>query len=175
MKIAIGYPPLEEKFIPLLSQNRQFQWFHSPTFIYPVVPALAATLLKKEGHEVFWLDGIAEKWSYQQWLNELKKAKPEILVMETKTPVIKKHWKIINQLKQLTIDNHQLAIILVGDHVTALPEESFLNSSVDYVLTGGDYDFLLLNLVNHLTKREKLEPGIWYREKPKNKNTQAFI
>jgi len=174
MKIAIGYPPLEEKFIPHLSQNRQFQWFHSPTFIYPVVPALAATLLKKEGHEVFWLDGIAEKWSYQQWLNELKKAKPEILVMETKTPVIKKHWKIINQLKKLTIDNHQLAIILVGDHVTALPEESFLNSSVDYVLTGGDYDFLLLNLVNHLTKREKLEPGIWYREKPKNKKTEKI-
>ncbi|MCX6726188.1 MAG: radical SAM protein [Candidatus Shapirobacteria bacterium] len=52
--------------------------------------------------------------------------------------------------------------------MTALPEESFKNSKVDYVLTGGDYDFLLLNLANHLAKKEKLEAGIWYREQ-KNK------
>jgi radical SAM superfamily enzyme YgiQ (UPF0313 family) len=162
MKIAIGYPPLEsKKGIPLLSQNRQFQWFHNPTYIYPVVPACAATMLKNAGYEVVWLDGIAEKWTYQKWLSEVKKAKPDLIVMETKTPVIKKHWKIIKEIKKLR--NLEIKVVLVGDHVTALPEESFENSLVDYVLTGGDYDFLLLNLVNHLTKKEKLEPGIWYR------------
>ncbi len=41
MRIAIAYPPLpSEKGVPLLSQNRQFQWFSRPTYIYPVVPAL---------------------------------------------------------------------------------------------------------------------------------------
>jgi len=172
MKIVIGYPPLKSpKGIPLLSQNRQFQWFHSPTYIYPVVPAWAATMLKKGGYEVAWLDGIAEEWSFNQWLEKIKEEKPDLLVMETKTPVVKRHWKIINKLK---IKNSKLKIILVGDHVTALPEESFKNSSVDYVLTGGDYDFLLLNLVNHLTKGEKLEPGIFYRDGKKIKNTGKF-
>ena len=170
MKIAIGYPPLESgKGTPLLSQNRQFQWFNSPTYIYPVVPATAATMLKNAGYEVFWLDGIAENWTYQEWLSEVKKIKPDLIVMETKTPVVKRHWQIISNIK------HQISnikIVLVGDHVTALPEESMQNSPVDFVLTGGDYDFLLLNLANHLTKGEKLEPGIWYRlnEKIKNKN-----
>ena len=50
MKIAIAYPPIENnKGIPLLSQNRQFQYFNNPTFIYPVVPAYAATMLKLDG------------------------------------------------------------------------------------------------------------------------------
>ena len=172
MKIAITYPPLEKaKGTPLLSQNRQFQWFHSPTYIYPVVPAYAATLLKKAGYEVAWLDGIAENWTFNQWLRKLKQAAPDLVMIETKTPVVKKHWKIIKKLKNV---NKKLRVVLVGDHVTALPKESFENSPVDYVLTGGDYDFLLLNLANHLSKGEKLEPGIWYREKNKIKNTGRF-
>src|SRR4030043_1381027 len=175
MKIAIAYPSLEsKKGVPLLSQNRQFQWFKSPTYIYPVVPAYAATLLNKAGYEVCWLDGIAEKWTYKQWLEQLKEAKPDMVVMETKTPVIKKHWKIINQLKKLDTGYWKLATVLVGDHVTALPKESFKNSQVDYVLTGGDYDFLLLNLVNHLTKGEKLEQGVYYRDQGKIRNSGKF-
>jgi anaerobic magnesium-protoporphyrin IX monomethyl ester cyclase len=169
MKIAIGYPPLESnKGVPLLSQNRQFQWFHHPTFIYPMVPAYAATLLKKAGHEVVWLDGIAEKWRQAKWLDQVKKEKPDLMVLETKTPVVKKHWQIIKKLQPLKT-------VLVGDHVTALPKESFENSPVDYVLTGGDYDFLLLNLVNHLTKKTKLEPGIWLRQGKKIKSTGQFL
>ncbi|MDD2349140.1 MAG: B12-binding domain-containing radical SAM protein, partial [Kiritimatiellae bacterium] len=58
MRIAIAYPPLpSDKGVPLLSQNRQFQWFSRPTYIYPVVPALAATQAHRAGHEVAWLDG----------------------------------------------------------------------------------------------------------------------
>jgi anaerobic magnesium-protoporphyrin IX monomethyl ester cyclase len=174
MKIAIGYPPLvNKKGIPLLSQNRQFQWFYHPCFIYPVVPAQAATLLKNSGYEVFWLDGIAEKWTFQRWLLEVKKIKPDLIMMETKTPVIKIHWKIIDQIKK---ENPRTKIVLVGDHVTALPNESFNKSKVDYILTGGDYDWLLLNLAKHLDKKEKFEPGIYYRnQKKKVLDTGKFI
>ncbi len=72
MKISISYPPLHsEKGVPLLSQNRQFQYFQSPTYIYPVVPAYAATLLENAGYDVVWDDGIAEEKTYSQWLNDL--------------------------------------------------------------------------------------------------------
>jgi len=172
MKIAITYPPLAGiKGTPLISQNRQYQVFHHPTYIYPIVPAYAATLLKKAGHQVIWLDGIAEKWSYRQWQARLKKEKPDLIVMETKTPVVKRHWQIINQLKK----TEQGKLVLVGDHVTALPKESLKKSQVDYVLAGGDYDFLLLNLVNYLVKKEKLEPGIWFRQGSQIKNTGQFL
>ncbi len=160
MKIFISYPPLiSEKGIPLLGQNRQFQWFNSPTYIYPVVPAYTATLLKNNGYDVVWDDAIAEGLSYESWRERLFQAKPDLLVIETKTPVIKRHWRIINELKETA--NWPLKIVLVGDHVTARSEESLRYSKVDYVLVGGDYDFGVLNLVKFLTEKIQLEGG-WY-------------
>lgn len=165
MKIAIAYPPLNaEKGAPLLSQNRQFQYFKEPTYIYPVVPAQAATMLNKAGHDVYWIDGIAEGISYDDFLKRVADIKPDIIAMETKTPVVKQHWRIVDDLKKLaagdpstssgTSSGHwHLVTVLFGDHVTALPQESFDNSKVDFVLTGGDYDFLLLDLCNFF------EPG----------------
>jgi len=144
MKICIGYPPLKSKNgVPLLSQNRQFQWFKSPTYIYPVIPASAATLLQSQGHQVVWLDGIAENWSFKQWFDRLKAEQPDLLFMETKTPVIKQHWQIIKKLKT---QNAKLKIVLGGDHVTALPKETWKNCPVDYIIKGGHYDLELLAL-----------------------------
>jgi len=173
MKISISYPPLySENGIPLLSQNRQFQYFKSPTYIYPVVPAYAATMLTNANHEVVWDDAIAEQKTYHQWLTELGHVAPDLVVIETKTPVVKRHWAIIADLKHSLPDSK---VVLVGDHVTALPLESMEQSKIDFVLTGGDYDFLLLNLVNFISKKTSaLEPGIWLREHNAIKSTGKF-
>ena len=101
MLISISYPPLEsKKGIPLLSQNRQFQWFNSATYIYPVIPAYAATLLKNNGYKVMWDDGIAEELTYGQWRERIIREKPDIIAMETKTPVAEMHWKIIGEMRE---------------------------------------------------------------------------
>lgn len=172
MKVSISYPPLEsEKGTPLLSQNRQFQWFSHPCYIYPMVPAYAATLLKLAGHEVSWDDGIANEISLEDYYSRMEKLQPELIAIETKTPVVKTHWKIIDRLKERVPD---AKIALMGDHVTALPEESLRNSGADCILTGGDYDFLLLNLANNLENGEELEPGIWYSKNGAIKNTGLF-
>jgi len=191
MKIVISYPPIDtNKGYPTLGQNRQFQFFKEPTYIYPVIPATAATLLKQAGHEAIWNDCIAENWSYARFLEFIKKENPDLVAFETKTPVVKQHWKIIDELKA---QSPRLKVVLFGDHVTALPEESFRNSKVDFVITGGDYDFLLLNLCNFLqTKRLspqisnkletketvsadiELEPGIYYRDNGQIRNIGKF-
>ena len=172
MKIIISYPPLTGKGCPLLSQNRQFQWFHNPTYIYPVVPASAATLLKTDGYNVIWNDAIAEGWDYKKYQKFLIDEKPDLVAIETKTPVIKQHWAIIDDIKNI---NPGSKVALFGDHVTAFPEESMLNSKVDYVLTGGDYDLLLFNLCNHIENGANLEPGIWFRANGEIKNTGNFV
>ena len=172
MRIFISYPPIEsKKGVPLLSQNRQFQWFSNPSYIFPVITASAATLLKDNGFEVIWDDGIVAGQKYQEWFNNLKKEKPDLIVIETKTPVIKRHWQIINQIKNKL---PKTKVVLMGDHVTALPRESLENSLVDYVLTGGDYDFMLLNLANYLIKNESLEPGWYYQDNGQIKDTGQF-
>ena len=85
MRIAIAYPPLEsEKGVALLTQNRQFQWFSRPTYIFPVVPATAATMLKEAGCEVLFLDGIAAEMKAEEFESRLQSFKPDLIVLETK-------------------------------------------------------------------------------------------
>ena len=176
-RVAISYPPMpDEKGTPCLGQNRQFQWFKNPTYIYPMVPSYAATLLKSQGYDVMWDDGIAEELSQDEWLERIKKFKPNFIIFESKTPVIKRHWKVIDVIKR---EIPGVRVALCGDHVTAMPEESMKNSKVDVVITGGDYDFLALNVANSYNHKVQLEPGIWYRKKlvsqsagkPVSKNT----
>jgi len=171
-RIAISYPPMpDEKGTPCLGQNRQFQWFHNPTYIYPMVPSYAASLLQEHGYKVMWDDAIAEELTQDDWLERIKEFKPDMIVFESKTPVIKRHWKVIDVIKE---ELPKTTVILIGDHVTAMPEESMKNSKVDYIATGGDYDFLELNIANHINHGERLEPGIWFREGKEIKNTGHF-
>ena len=171
MKIIMGYPPTEsKKGTATLGQNRQFQWFNNPCLIFPVIMGSAATMLKKSGHNILWLDCIAEKISKEDFFDIIKKQKPDLFVFETKTPVIKIHWKIINELKKKF---SKMKIAIVGDHVTSFPKETMEKSAVDFVLTGGDYDFLSSELVNWLDKKIKRIPkGIWYRIKNKQGKIQ---
>ena len=102
MKIVISYPPLAtEKGCPTLGQNRQFQYFKEPTYIYPVVPAQAATMLKAAGHEVVWNDCLAEGISRDAFFDIITREQPDVIAFETKTPVIKQHWQLIRDLKEL--------------------------------------------------------------------------
>lgn len=166
VRIAVGYPPIESsKGVALLSQNRQFQYFNAPTYIYPMVPAYAASNLQHHGYKVFWMDGISEKKKFDAWLNELEKNRVDFLMVETKSPIVKMHWKQINEIKKRL---PKTKLIWVGDHITFLPHEIFEHSAVDYAITGGDYDFVAVNLLNHIYKKEKLEGGIYWRKGDKN-------
>ncbi len=166
MKILIGYPPLKsEKGVALLSQNRQFQWFSNPSYLFPVVLGSAATLLKEKGHEVIWLDCVAENVSYEEFIRAIENEKPELFAFETKTPVIKQHWKIIDELKEKF---PEMKIVILGDHVTSFPEESLEKSNVDFVSCGGDFDFSLSSLCDWLSgKEKKLEGGVYYKKNKK--------
>ena len=108
MKVVIGYPPFDNpKGRAFLAQNRQFQWGNTPWTAYPMVPAYAATLLKEAGYDVYWLDGIWGLQTYQEWEKELLKISPDVLMLETKTPVVKRHWDIIGRLKEQRTKNKE--------------------------------------------------------------------
>lgn len=171
MKVMICYPPLKGKGSPMLTQNRQFQWMSIGSYIYPLVPASAATVLKEAGHDVLWYDGIAECRTYEHFLKTVEMERPDLIAFETKTPVVKLHWPIIDDVKKVS---PAIKTVLMGDHVTALPEESFLNSGVDFVVTGGDYDFSLLGLLRSLESKGDMPPGIYFRNGNAIRNTGPF-
>ncbi|HLA80488.1 MAG TPA: radical SAM protein [Thermoleophilia bacterium] len=181
MRVAISFPPFEsEKGIPLLSQNRQYQVFstrsssghgivgllnkfvgNNATVIFPVLPAYAATLLQQVGHEAIWLDGIAEGWTWEEYCRQVELARPELMMIETKTPCALAMYECIADLKSRFPD---MKIALVGDHITALPEEPFLYCPVDYTIRGGQFDFAIVNLANFLSGHEGLGSGVFWRE-----------
>lgn len=177
MKISIAYPPIDsDKGVPLLGQNRQFQWFHKPTYIYPMVPAYAASLLKSKGFDVSWDDYIAEEKSYQDFMDYFRQAGLDIIVLETKAPVVKMHWEIVKELKKV---QPKCVVVMVGDHVTAYPGETMDHCPVDFILTGGNYDFLLLDLCENIQRNgrflsEEADAGIYYRQEDLILNTGRF-
>ncbi len=171
MKVAIAYPPLQGKGSPMLTQNRQFQWYHVGSYIYPVVPAYAATLLAREGHRVIWEDAIAGRKTAERFWRILERERPDLVAMETKTPVVRQHWAVTDRIKQLLPD---CRVALMGDHVTALPGETMKNCSADFAITGGHYDFLLRSIVRHLESAEPLLPGVYFREGDEIRDTGPF-
>jgi len=125
---------------------------------------------------VSWNDSLAEGLSREEFFLLIQRQKPDLIAFETKTPVIKQHWAFINEIKARFAG---VRCVLFGDHVTALPQESFENSGVDFVLTGGDYDFLLRNLCNTLEAAHSefaahLEPGIYWRQSGDIRNSGLF-
>lgn len=152
MKVYISSPPLD-KFVsgvPQISQNRQYQVFEKHSTIYPILLASAATLLKHHGHDVTWDDAITKKEKYYDWIKKIAETRPDIIAIETKTPVIKMHWKIVEDINK---SSPKTRVVLMGDHVNEFPEES-LEQGVDFVLAGGDYDIELLNLLEQIEGKE---------------------
>ncbi|MCB9759202.1 MAG: radical SAM protein [Alphaproteobacteria bacterium] len=160
MRVMVTYPPLEGKGSPMLTQNRQFQWFHEPSYLYPCVPASAVTYLRELGHEVCWNDCIAEQKSWPQFLRLLDDFQPELVAMETKSPVVRQHWALVERIRQRVPG---VRVVLFGDHIAGNPDETMEHSSVDYCITGGDYDFSLADLAAHLTRGDPLPGGFLAR------------
>lgn len=162
MKIAVSYPPIPDaKASPMLGQQRQFQYFEEPTFNLPVIPATLATILHNSGHDVTWDDSLAERMKYRDWLKRTFSIAPEVMFIESKTPVIKKHWQIINEIKREIPDSK---IVLMGDHPTAFPRESMENCNVDFIMDGGLYDFKGAELVEFLAgEKDRIPTGFYYR------------
>ena len=164
MKVLVGFPPIQTPLgTPLLSQNRQFQYFNKPTFLYPVVLGTGATIVKEAGHDIIWEDAIAQFMNWEEYDEMLEREKPEIFLFETKAPVVKKHWEGIKHMKAKF---PEMKIVICGDHVSYLPGETLEKSPVDYVINGGYYDFAFMELIDWLNNGEvgDVPNGIWHRD-----------
>jgi len=163
MRVLFTYFPhyRPDKGYLLLSQNRFTKYRGDPQLIYPLIPASALTLLKNDGHQVFYLDGILEKMMLPEYLRKVKEIAPEILFFETKTPCVQDDWLIADRLKE---EIPGLLIGCCGDHVSVLPEETLSHSRIDYIIVGGDYDEGIRSLCAALEKGKKVSDGVACRQ-----------
>jgi anaerobic magnesium-protoporphyrin IX monomethyl ester cyclase len=146
MKVAISYPPIVNKLgqKAMVSQNRNVQYFKEPTYLLPVTYAQAATWLKELGQDVYWDDGNAQKKTYEQWLEDLVNWKPDVVVFESTTPVMKFYWRTIDEVKERLPNT---IVIMTGYHSMRLPEETMQHCKADIVLRSNHVDFMLSRLI----------------------------
>ena len=145
-KVIFAWPPIREpKGYSTIGQNRQFQFLKDPFFAYPIIPAICVTMLQQEAHSVTWIDAIANEQNEVEFGQAVVQIMPQYIVMEAPTPLIKRYWEIINGIKEHLKD---IKIILCGDHVTALPEESKKNCKADYIIEGGDWHKRVFEIIN---------------------------
>jgi len=149
MKIAISYPPIVNKDgqKAMVSQNRNVQFFKKPTYLLPVVQGQAATWLKNLGYEIYWDDGNSQLKTFEKWYMDLLNEKPDVVVFESTTPVMKFYWGLIDKLK-LALPN--CIIIMTGYHSMRQPEETLSKSSADIVLRSNHIDFVLRKLIPYI-------------------------
>lgn len=162
MRVLFTYFPhySKEKGYLLLSQNRFAKYRGNPELIYPLIPASCLTILKDKSYEVYYIDAIYEKLSIEDFIDKIDKISPDIVIFESKTPSIKRDWEIVNILKS---EKPEIKIFACGDHVSVLPEETMENSKVDFVILGGDYDYVSFLLCESLKGKEKFPSGVIYR------------
>ncbi len=160
MRIAISYPPIfndvgQRAMVP---QNRNVQFFKKPNFLLGIVPAQAASWLKQMGYEVLWDDGSAQLKSYDKWFSDLVAWKPDVVVFEGTTPVMKFYWAQIDRLK---LALPECIIMMSGFHAMRRPHETMRNSHCDIVIRSSHIDFVLHRLIPEIEKfksvwREKI-------------------
>ncbi len=162
-KVAVIYPPFRKgDDYPLLSQNRHLKFSSSlEVRIFPVILGHMATSIKNNGYDTVWMDGINDRGNMAEFNSELIEFDPDVIIMETKAPVIEMHWEYSKYLKK-TFPG--VKIILIGDHVTHNPDESFVRGeAIDYVVPGGYYDFIIPELINHINGRGEMPGSVHWK------------
>lgn len=151
MKVLFLNPPFMGRFS---RSQRSPAVTKSGTLYYPVWLAYATGVLEKEGFQVKLIDAPARGLKPDDIFKIAKDFNPRLIVVDTSTPSIYNDVKISSQLKANLSDSF---IVLVGTHVSALPDESLnLDEKIDAVARG-EYDYTVRDLAIALEAKSNLK------------------
>ena len=113
----------------------------------PIWLIYATGVLEKAGHEVCLIDSPAKKQSRQELLLEVSAFDPKIIVIYTSTGSIVNDLEVTDLLKQVS---PKAIAVLVGPHVSVLPEDSLRRCpAADYVILR-EFDYVLRDLADSI-------------------------
>ncbi|OQX17852.1 MAG: hypothetical protein BWK76_09350 [Desulfobulbaceae bacterium A2] len=119
----------------------------SCTIYYPLWLSTAAGYVEQCGHRIDLIDAPAAGMEKDDVLARVRDFAPRLLVVETSTASIYNDATFCDTLKQVV---PEATIVLVGTHVSALPEDSMrLSRNVDAVAIG-EYDETIREIADTL-------------------------
>lgn len=160
MKIVFINPPFKPNFS---RGERSPQVSLSGTLYYPVWLAQAAAFVEKHGAEIALLDAVADRLTDEECISWIGDCNPRCLVLETSTP----SWhrdKLFTDLVRGKFPD--LFIVIVGTHVSALPEECLQENRAADAVIRGEYEPPLAKLKQALENGGNLAAvdGLSYRD-----------
>ncbi|KWT78416.1 B12-binding domain-containing radical SAM protein [Candidatus Magnetominusculus xianensis] len=135
----------------------------SGTLYYPMWLAYAAAAAEKAGFSIDLIDAPADGLDMSSVTQKIKDFRPSLIVVDTSTPSIYNDAEVCNALKTALPDAF---IVIVGTHVTALPEDSLkLNPSIDAAAVG-EYDYTIAALAEALYIKTPLDAvaGLYFKD-----------
>ena len=116
-------------FSVVKKRNQRLSYLPFPFFL-----AYTAALLEKEGLAVEAWDGVALNQTEEEFLESLKKIKPNVILLETATATINHDYQMVRKIKKQL---KEVIVCLTGPQVTVFPRQTFKDCpEVDLVIQG---------------------------------------
>lgn len=173
MKVYFINPPFKEEYGKFSREQRSPAVTKSKTIYYPLWLIYAAAYTKKAGFQVEFVDAPAKQLGREDTYNIISKnvEGTKLFVIDTSTPSI---YSDIEFAAELKIKYPEAFILLVGTHVSALPEETLkINEKIDGVARK-EYDLIVKALAETIERGEDIATvkGLTYRKENKINATE---
>lgn len=166
MRILFVHPPWPGPGYGGRSQNRWPRKRGDKSARYPLYLCYTATLLRKNGFEVEYMDSVRQQLAEEETLKQIEIVSPRAVFIETCTPTVNYDIRFAHEIKKTLSDAR---VILAGSHATCFPTEILKNSEVDIVVKG-EQDYTTLNVIKALERNKPLDNilGIAFKDNTGN-------
>ncbi len=147
MHILLLNPPFLEKYGKFSRSQRSPAITKSGTLYYPMWLAYAAGLLEQHGFTITLWDCPADCIPFNRVEDFIRHQQPDLVVLDTSTPSISSDLEAGDVIKALKPSSF---VLLVGPHVSALPEETLSSSRFVDGVAIQEYDYTVLDLATAL-------------------------
>jgi len=137
MKVLFLNPPFFEMFS---RESRSPAVTKSGTLYMPKWLCYAAGVAIKEGFDVEVIDAPAPSCPVKNIYSYIKEKEFDAVVCDTSTPSIVNDLKVIEKIQK---ENPDIYIILVGRHVSAMPQETFKMSESLKFIAVREYEYIV--------------------------------
>ena len=161
MKVYMLNPPYYPHF------GRGMRWQdvgRGGTLYYPLWLAYATGVVEEE-YKTKLVDAPAWNWSKKDVIEDVKRFKPDLIVMDSSFPSLDNDLSIAEMIKENYLDGN---ITLVGPPASQLSEKILESSGID-IVARWEYDFTIKEIAETIEKDGSFENinGISYKENGK--------
>ena len=125
----------------------------------PLFQMYSAAIARQRGHEVALWDAPARGLDYDELLGQVGEFGPDLVVVNTSTPSFDHDMTLVRKLEKSV----QAVRVLVGSHVSALPDDVMTQHPEVDIIATGEYDDTISDIAENLSDLSKIG-GVVYRK-----------